>query len=225
LTEKLGMARIPRHLIVIPHHPHHVILRGNNRRRLFSYPCEQRFFLMRLLEGSQKHGTSVHSTVLMTNHVHLVVTPTDHQQLARFVRSFAQPYAQFRNRRRGSSGKLFEERYKCIPIRSDQQMAITTVYVELNPVRAGICAEPGEYRWSTFPQHAGREGREPLFAKLWSPSAWYVSLGSESAERAAVFGEWLDHYRTLDDWSKVYGDPERQADRKRFERPNRKRAI
>jgi hypothetical protein len=52
-----------------------------------------------------------------------------------------------------------------------------------------------------------------------------VSLGSDSAERAAVFGEWVDHYRALDDWSKVYGDPERQADRKRFERPNRKKAI
>lgn len=219
------MPRIPRCLVVIPDHPHHVILRGNNRRRLFSYPREQRFFLTRLLEGSHKHGVPVHSTVLMTNHVHLIATPAGHEQLARFVGSFAQTYAQFRNRRRGSSGKLFEERYKCIPIRTDEQMAITMAYVELNPVRAGICAEPSDYRWSTFPQHAGCEGTEPLFEKLWSPSAWYASLGSDSSERAAVYGQWLDHYRALDDWSKVYGDPKRQADRKRFERPNRKRAI
>jgi len=219
------MPRVPRQLVVIPGHPHHIILRGNNRRRLFSYPREHRFFLMSMLKSRQKYGVPVHATVQMSNHVHLVATPSDHQQLARFVGSFAQTYSQFRNRSRSSSGKLFEERYKCIPITSDEQMAITTAYIELNPVRAGICAEPGNYRWSTFPQHSGAAGGERLVAKVWSPSSWYLSLGRDARLRAAVFRDWFEHYRVLDDWAQVYADPKAEGDQKRFERPDRRKAI
>ena len=219
------MPRVPRQLVVIPGHPHHIILRGNNRRRLFSYPRECRFFLTRLEQGSQKYLVPVHTTMLMTNHVHLIVTPPGHQELASFVRSFAQTYSQFRNRSRSSSGKLFEERYKCVPIASEEQMAITTAYVELNPVRAGICADPGKYLWSTFPQHAGGAGKEPLIARLWEPSAWYMSLGRDPAQRAIVYRDWFDHYRVRDDWMQVYRDPKPKADERRFERPDRRKAI
>jgi len=139
------MPRVPRRLVVIPNHPHHVILRGNNRRCLFSYPREYRFFLRRVVQGSKERLVPVHTTTLMTNHVHLIVTPRGPQELSSFVRSFAQTYSQFRNRSRASSGKLFEERYKCVPIVSEEQMAITTAYIELNPVRAGISADPGPH--------------------------------------------------------------------------------
>jgi putative transposase len=163
--------------------------------------------------------------MLMTNHVHLVVTPSDHLQLSRFVRHFAQRYAQFRNRSRGATGKLFEQRYKCVPITSDEQMAITTAYIELNPVRAEMCSEPEAYRWSTYPQHAGYRAREPLVSNLWSPSPWYRSLGNDPNERAATFRDWFAHYRARDDWSQVYQDPRSGGDRKRFERPDRSGAT
>lgn len=201
------------------------MLRGNNRRRLFSYPRENRFFLSRLLQGSEKHRVPVHATMLMTNHVHLIVTPSDHVQLSRFVRYFAQRYAQFRNRSRGATGKLFEQRYKCVPIISEEQMAITTAYVELNPVRAEICSEPEAYRWSTYHQHAGYRAREPLISELWSPSDWYRSLGNDPNEQAAAFRDWFAVYRARDDWSQVYRGPEAEVDRKRFERPNRSSAT
>lgn len=219
------MPRLPRRLLVIPHHPHHVILRGNNRRRLFSYPREKHFFLSRLFQGSEKQRVPVHAITLMTNHIHLIVTPCDHLQLSRFVRHFAQRYAQFRNASRGATGKLFEQRYNCIPITSDAQMAITTAYVELNPVRANICSEPEAYRWSTYPQHAGYRAYEPLISKLWSPSSWYQSLGSDPNERAAAFRDWFAYYRARDDWSQVYPDRRSHDDRKRFERPDRSGAT
>ncbi|MBT8470431.1 MAG: transposase [Deltaproteobacteria bacterium] len=219
------MPRLPRRLLVNPHHPHHVILRGNNRRRLFSYPHERHFFLDRLLQGSEKQRVPVHATTLMTNHIHLIVTPCDHLQLSRFVRHFAQRYAQFRNASRGATGKLFEQRYRCIPIVSDEQMAITTAYVELNPVRANICAEPEAYRWSSYPLHAGYRSDESLISKLWSPSSWYQSLGSGPNERAAAFRDWFAYYRDRDDWSQVYPDRRPRDDRKRFERPDRSGAT
>lgn len=219
------MPRVPRSLTVVPNQPHHVILRGNNRRRLFSYPREHQFFLRRLLWSSREHGVPVHSNVQMSNHVHLVATPRDAQQLARFVGGFAQTYAQYRNRRRSASGKLFEERYKCIPITSEEQMAVTLAYVELNPVRASVCKEPENYRWTTYHRHCGFEGRELLFSELWQPSSWYVSLGADPVARANAFRDWFDHYRARDDWSDVYADPNPGSDQKRFERPNRRTAI
>lgn len=161
----------------------------------------------------------------MSNHVHLIVTPSDHVQLGRFVAYFAQRYAQFRNRARGASGKLFEQRYKCFPITSDEQMAIAIAYVELNPVRAGMCSEPQAYRWSTYPQHAGYHADEPLITELWSPSAWYRSLGTGPNVRAAAFRDWFEYYRARDDWSHVYQDRGAADDRKRFERPDRSSAT
>jgi putative transposase len=178
-----------------------------------------------MLQGSRELGVPVHTTMQMINHVHLIVTPSDHKQLGRFVASFAQPYAQFRNRRRDSSGKLFEERYRCIPIRTEEQMTVTTAYVELNPVRARICAEPENYLWSTYSLHAGCEGGDPLIDKLWTPSRWYLSLGDEPAARSDAYRDWFEHYRARDDWSEVYRDPPSQRDQKRFERPDRRRAL
>ncbi len=161
----------------------------------------------------------------MTNHVHLIVTPAGSRELAKFVKSFAQRYAQFRNQSRKASGKLFEQRYKCKPIRTEAQMAVTTTYIELNPVRAGICEDPGAYRWSTYLEHAGAAAAEPLLEKLWQPSAWYTSLGPTSEARATAYLDWFEHYRALDDWSEVYGDPKHPRDRKRFERPDRRQAT
>ena len=219
------MPRSPRNLLVVPGNPHHLILRGNNRRRLFSYPREYRFFALRLGEGSCKFGVSVHACVLMTNHVHLVATPPDCTQLSQFVRFFAQSYAQFRNRSRNSTGKLFEQRYKSVPITTKEQLAVTTAYIELNPVRANICTEPAEYPWSTFRQHAGLEDGEPLFTKFWRPSPWYISLAGDAGGRASVYRNWVAHYEARDDWSQVYREPSRSSDRKRFERPDRTRAL
>lgn len=223
--DKQIMPRIPRHQTVVPAHPHHVILRGNNRRRLFSYPRERRHFLTSLRKSSIKHGVPVHVLMLMTNHVHLLVTPDGPKQLARFVGAFAQSYSQYRNRARNSSGKLFEQRYTCIPILHEEQMAVTHVYVELNPVRARLCTDAADHRWSTYRLHAGLEEKEALIADLWSPSPWYLSLGRKSMERAAAFRNWFAHYEALDEWSCVHRGPVRSSDRKRFERPDRRRAI
>ena len=219
------MPRKARRLLVVPHHPHHVILRGNNRRCLFSYPHEYRFFLKKVRYASFQVGVPVHSLMQMRNHVHLIATPADHRALSAFVGSFAQQYAQYRNKARGSSGKLFEERFKCVPILSDEHMAVTTAYVELNPVRAEMCADPQDYPWSTFSIHAATTGADPLVNRAWTPSAWYLSLADDPADRADAFTDWFEHYRARDDWASVQTDPKHQSDRKRFERPNRRQAI
>ena len=219
------MARQPRQLTVVPNHPHHVILRGNNRRCLFSYPREYRYFLSRLGNASRSHGVPVHTLVQMRNHVHLIATPDDPKNLSTFVKSFAQSYAQYRNKRRSSSGKLFEERYKCKPVLSNEQMAVTTAYIELNPVNAGICSAPEDYPWSTFSIHAATSGADKLVNRVWAPSSWYLSLSDDPETRAHVYRDCFDYYRARAEWKDVEGNPKREPSRKRFERPDRRQAI
>jgi len=170
--------------------PHHVTLRGNNRRRLFSYASDYRRFLWDLMRAQRLWSCTVHAVALMTNHVHLIVRPPDDRALSRFVKSFAQRYAQLRNQRRQSSGRLFDERFWSRPILNERQLAITTSYVELNPVRAGMVESPSEARWTTYALHAGRPECSDIPPGLWTPSEWYLALGRDPKERAAAYSAW-----------------------------------
>jgi len=177
--------------IVLAGHPHHVVLRANNRRCLFSYPREYRRFAFLLARGLIRAECALHAAVFMTNHVHLLVTPPLESALSLFVKTVAQRYAQTRNVDRGGSGKLFEERFFSRPVLTNEQLAVTTAYIELNPVRAGLVIAPNLYRWSSYAWHVGGEHAE-LPRGLWSPSAWYSELGDCASSRAAKYREWID---------------------------------
>jgi putative transposase len=179
------MSRPPR--IVVPGCPLHVILRGNNRRRLFSGDADVRrmlFFIGRALEECAGKCL-LHALVIMTNHLHAILYPEDAPTLSNFVKRFSQRYAQTRNQARGGSGKLFEQRYVSIPILSERQLAVTTQYIEMNPVRAGLVDHPGDYPWSTYALHAGLPSA--ISPSLWTPSVWYESLGCDPHSRAAEY--------------------------------------
>jgi putative transposase len=184
------MPREPRLLRVAPNFPHHLVLRGNNRRRLFTFPRCRRLFLQLLADASSRTGCAVHAWALMTNHVHLVVTPPDARSLSRCVQSFAQRYAWRRNRALGDSGKLFEERFFSEPLTSEAHLVATTAYVELNPVRAGVVADPATFPWTSYALHAALPAQvEPLVRALWSPHPWYSALGADVTSRARRYRE------------------------------------
>jgi putative transposase len=184
------MPRAPR--LVIAGQPHHVIVRGNNRRRLFSWHSDYRRFLYYLDRGLAQTGCTAHALAMMANHVHLVVTPPVDGAIAALVKSFAQRYAQYRNGRRDGSGKLFEQRYLCKPILDEAQLAITTVYCDLNPLGGAWLGDGQRLRWSTFGHHVGRPGESAIPARLWTPSGWYLGLGAAPAARVAAFLGWVD---------------------------------
>ncbi len=215
---------------VLPGYPHHVILRGNNRRRLFSTPSDYLRFLSYLQTELQGSECSVHALTLMSNHVHAVVTPPRADALSWLIARVAQRYAVRRNRAREASGKLFEERFISRPCTTDLDLATLIPYVDLNPVRAGRVVDGCEYPWSTYAIHAGAPERSRV-AELWRPSAWYMSLGSCPQARAAAYLEYA--HAAL-----VRGDKPEPAKRiaaiealseqrytRRLERPDRSRAL
>lgn len=146
------MARLPR--IVIPGSPMHVIQRGNNRQAIFFTENDYRKYLDVLAQASEEHECSIHAYVLMTNHIHLLVTPTTESSLPLMMQAIGRRYVQYINTTYQRTGTLWEGRYKSALIESEQYLLICSRYIELNPVRAGMVTAPGQYKWSSYRANA-----------------------------------------------------------------------
>ena len=142
------MARLPR--VVIPGQPQHVIVRGNNRGVIFRADADYSFYLEKLKAACDQHGCQLHAYILMTNHVHLLITPETESSLAKTLQMLGRYYVQYFNYRYHRTGTLWEGRYKAALIDSESYLLTCMRYVELNPVRAGMVSHPSEYRWSSY---------------------------------------------------------------------------
>lgn len=183
------MARPSRHFL--KDRPLHVIQRGNNRQAIFFKPDDYARFYNWLVAAAQENGCAVHAYVLMTNHVHLLLTPESATSLPRTMQSLGRRYVQYVNREHARTGTLWEGRYRAALIDGDDYFLACSRYIELNPVRAGLCAHPAVYRWSSYRAHALGE-----IDALASDHPLFHRLGHEPAERQreyrALFGEQLD---------------------------------
>lgn len=146
------MARLPR--FFLPGQPQHVILRGNNRTEIFCAEADYRFYLGKLRLACEKHGCDIHAYVLMTNHVHLLLTPQEEQSVGKALQMLGRYYVQFFNHRYQRTGTLWEGRYKATLIDTEAYLLTCMRYIELNPVRAGMVAHPSEYPWSSYGYNA-----------------------------------------------------------------------
>jgi putative transposase len=174
------MPRRPRKHIVEPGVPHHICTRGNNRRRLFSYPYEFRQFLYLLGDACVRCGLPLHQVTLMPNHAHLIATPPDKESLSEAMQSCLQRYAQRRNRRKNASGRLFEERFWCEPLTTIESVEAITLYADSNAIQAAMVDHPADHVWSTCAIHYGQPERTNVPLHMWTPSEWYGSLGPDA---------------------------------------------
>jgi len=170
---------------IIPEVSLHVIQRGNNRVACFRSDSDRLLYLALLADRSRLHGCDVHAYCLMTNHVHLLITPSAPQSCARLMKDLGQRYAQYVNKTYERTGTLWEGRYRSCLTQSERYVLACYRYIEQNPVRAGMVSRPSEYPWSSYRGNA--EGaRNPLL----TPHVEFLALGTtEDARRAA--------YRTL----------------------------
>ena len=145
------MARLPR--IDVPNLPHHIIQRGNNRAVCFFHDEDYRFYLQSLRQATQKYQCQVHAYVLMTNHVHLLVTGTKSGSISAFMQSLGRRYVRYVNQTYHRTGTLWEGRFKSSLIESDRYLLTCYRYIELNPIRAHLVTEPGAYTWSSYSHH------------------------------------------------------------------------
>lgn len=179
------MPRIPR--VFLPGHPVHVVQRGNNRGQVFFRPGDAQVYLGWLQEAVEKHRVAVHAYVLMTNHIHLLVSPETAHDLPRAMRYVNWRYSRYANDSQERTGSIWEGRYRASLIEADSYFFACMRYIELNPVRAGLAKHPRDYRWSSYKANA--EGKTDA---IMTPHALYAALGDTDDARAAAYRSLFD---------------------------------
>jgi putative transposase len=162
--------------------PQHVVQRGNNRLPCFLDDGDRQRYLQCLRQGLARFDCQLHAYVLMSNHVHLLLTPASVGAVSRLMHTFARNYTGLFNGRHGRTGTLWEGRFKACLVDSGRYFLACSRYIELNPVRAWMVAKPADYPWSSHGGNAGYR-KDPLLA----PHPEYLALGSDPSERAAVY--------------------------------------
>ncbi len=176
------MPRQPR--LDLPGIPQHVVQRGNNRQPCFFTDIDRQRYLQDLRELALKIGCQIHAYVLMTNHIHLLMTASHVGRVAQLMQSLGRRYVRYVNDRYHRTGTLWEGRYKSCLVDGGEYLLRCCRYIELNPVRAGMVADPMDYRWSSH--RANARGEPDL---LVHPHACYLALATTEQGRCAAFRE------------------------------------
>jgi len=162
--------------------PTHVVQRGNDRRDCFFSEHDRHFYLLQLEELSALFGCAVHAYVLMTNHVHLLVTPSSSDGVSLLMKHLGQRFVQHVNRIHKRTGALWEGRFYSSVVDSGAYLFSCYRYVEMNPVRAGMVARPGDYRWSSY-----RANAEGDASPLLTPHPDYLALAPDALARRRFY--------------------------------------
>ena len=174
------MARRPR--LLLPAVPLHIIQRGNNRNPCFASETDYLVYLSLLQQYSAISACQVHAYVLMTNHVHLLLSSGSRDGASILMRRLGQHYVQYFNRRHQRTGTLWEGRFRSCLVEQERYLLICHRYIELNPVRAHMVGDPAAYPWSSF--RANALGEENF---LVTPHVVYEGLGRHAAERRSAY--------------------------------------
>jgi putative transposase len=175
-----------------------VLQRGHNRARCFGSDADHVLYLGLLQQFSKRHECAVHAYALMTNHVHLLVSPPDAACLAGMMRGVNQVFVQHVNRHQNRCGSVWQGRYKTCLVDSSSYFLTCQRYIELNPVRARMVDSPSEYPWSSYPTNASGQG-----SLLLTPHAVYLDLGATQERRQATYRGLFDEVITAESLGKI----------------------
>ena len=185
------MPRIAR--ILLPNTAHHIVQRGYNRKTVFICDDDFMFYLTNLVRFKKEYGCKIYAYCLMSNHVHLIVNPGERtENLSMLIKRVAGRQTRYVNLREGGSGTLWDGRFRSSVILTEKYLAACCRYVELNPVRAGICSDPTEFKWSSYACKV--QGKRDPVVDL--PTA-YLALGKNQKDRRKAYSEYV--YETVAD--------------------------
>jgi putative transposase len=167
---------------VIPDISLHVVQRGHDRHDCFFDETDYLNYLESLQTFAARFSCSVHAYCLMTNHVHLLITPHTPQACAQVMKNLGQRHVQRINARMQRTGTLWEGRFFSCPVASERYALAVYRYIELNPVEANMVQQPRDYRWSSYGVNA--RGAEGSFI---SPHPAYTALAAHSTGRGTAY--------------------------------------
>lgn len=174
------MARLPR--LTVAGYPHHIIQRGNDRQPIVRDDQDRQRLLDLWTEHAKTFKVAIHAWVIMDNHFHLLATPETQEGLPQMMQAVGRAYVRYFNVRHKRTGTLWEGRYRSTLIESERYLLACMVYIDLNPVRAGMVGRPEDFRWSSYRHSIGQLGD-----KLVTPHALYWALGNTPFAREAAY--------------------------------------
>ncbi|MDA0790695.1 MAG: transposase [Proteobacteria bacterium] len=165
-------------------YPVHIIQRGHNREICFVSDEDIAAYANWLAKGAEQFSVQINGWVFMTNHVHILATPQADNAISLLMQYIGRQYVRYFNFKFSRSGSLFEDRFKSSVVQSERYLLTCLQYIELNPVRAGMVKDPGDYTWSSYSAHGfGRTVR------MWTPHPIYKSLADSQKERTRLYRE------------------------------------
>ena len=162
--------------------PLHIVQRGHNREPCFFGEGDYSSYLHWLGEALSEAQCALHAYVLMTNHVHLLLSPKKAEAVPRLIMSLGRRYVQHINRTHGRTGALWDSRYKSSVVQADTYLLTCQRYIELNPVRAAMVSDPAHYRWTSYRHNALGAADNRI-----TPHALYLALGPSDRGRQAAY--------------------------------------
>jgi len=171
----------------LPGIPQHITQRGNNRQASFYANDDYRLYLDLLLAACRTHACALHAYVLMTNHVHLLLTPENSDSISLVIRDVGRDYVRTINKTYRRTGTLWEGRYKSFLVDRTHYCLTCYRYIDLNPVRAGMVRQPEDYPWSSYRCNAIGTN-SPLI----TPHDCWLELGENDFERKASYRKLVD---------------------------------
>lgn len=174
------MPRLAR--LVVPDVSLHIVQRGHRRAACFFDDADYLAYLVALGTYAPRFRCAVHAYCLMTNHVHLLVTPGDSSGCALLMKHLAQRHSKRINTKLARTGTLWEGRFYSALITTDEYVLACYRYIELNPVRAGIVQHATQYHWSSYRANIQAEPRG-----LTTPHPVYLGLGNDESRRALAY--------------------------------------
>lgn len=185
------MPRKPRFVIKGVHQ--HVIQRGNNQEPCFFADMDYRRYLDTLQTALEANDCVLHAYVLMTNHVHLLITPFGDHGVSHTMQDLGRKYVTYINRTYKRTGTLWEGRYKASLVDSEAYLLTCMRYIELNPIRACMVTHPGDYKWSSYQTNA--QGKAD---SIITPHPLYLGLDADPVSRLFTYRELFRHHLDRD---------------------------
>ena len=178
------MARLAR--VIVPGLPHHVTQRGNRREPIFFEDGDQEVYRDLLAEQTRRRNVEVWAYCLMSNHVHLIATPSDEVGLGLAVGEAHRRYTNFINARARWTGHLFQRRFASV-VMDEAHLLAAARYVPMNPVRARLVGRPQDWPWSSARAHlAGADDGLVTVGPLLDRIGDYAAFLAEGEEPGAL---------------------------------------
>ena len=162
--------------------PVHAVQRGHGKAAVFFDDFDYLEYLRCLKQAADSCGCTIHAYVLMTNHIHLLLTPDRADSVARLFQGIGRDYVRHINKTYQRSGGFWEGRYKCNVIDSSDYLLRCMRYIETNPVRAKMVDQAADYRWTSYAANALGVSNAIIL-----PHAEYAALGTTIAVRTAAY--------------------------------------